>query len=78
MLECQLKNLKKMKKDKIAKGLRILIFSLIPIFFGPLMIHLGQIKGNHLIIILGVFVCVIAIAMIFISLFGIINELFKK
>ena len=78
MLECQLKNLKKMKKDKIVRGVRILISSLIPIFFGPLMSHLGQIKDNHLIIILGVFVCVIAIAMIFISLFGIINELFKK
>ena len=78
MLEYQLKNLEKMKKDKIVRGLRILISSLIPIFFGPLMIHLGQIKDNHLIIILGVFICVIAILMIFISLFGIINELFKK
>ena len=78
MLECQLKNLKKMKKNKVVKAIRILISSLIPIFFGPLMIHLGQIKDNHLIIILGVFICVIAIVMIFISLFGIINELFKK
>ena len=78
MLECQLKNLKKMRKNKIIKGIRILISSLVPIFFGPLMIHLGQIKDNHLIIILGVLICVIAIAMIFISLFGIINELFKK
>ena len=78
MLECQLKNLEKMKKDKIVRGVRILISSLIPIFFGPLMIHLGQIKDNHLIIILGVFICVTAIVMIFISLFGIINELFKK
>ena len=51
MLECQLKNLKKMKKDKIVRGVRILISSLIPIFFGPLMIHLGQIKDNHLIMI---------------------------
>ena len=78
MLECQLKNLKKMKKDKIVKAIRILISSLIPIFFGPLMIHLGQIKDNYLLIILGGFICLIAIAMIFISLFGIINELFKK
>ena len=67
-----------MKKNRIAKGFKILISSLIPIFMGPFMIHLGQLKKNYFLIIIGVIICVIAIVLIFTSLFRIINELFQK
>ena len=67
-----------MNKNKIAKGIKILISSFIPIFMGPFMIHLGQLKNNYFLVILGVITCLIAIVMIFTSLFRIINELFQK
>jgi len=67
-----------MENKNISKGIKILIASFIPILFGPFSIHLGQLKNNYILIILGVGLCFIAIVMIFMSLFGIINELFKK
>ena len=63
---------------KIANHIKLLILSLIPIFVGPILIHFGGLKNTYILTILGVIVCVSAVAMIFISLFGIINELFKK
>tara|TARA_B100000941_G_C28425708_1_gene511344 strand:- start:841 stop:1041 length:201 start_codon:yes stop_codon:yes gene_type:complete len=63
---------------KIANHIKLLISSLIPIFIGPILIHFGGIKETYILTILGVIVCMCAIAMIFMSLFGIINELFKK
>jgi hypothetical protein len=63
---------------KIANHIKLLISSLIPIFIGPILIHFGQIKETYILTIFGVIVCICAILMIFISLFGIINELFKK
>ena len=62
----------------IAKNLKLLILSLIPIFIGPILIHFGGLKETYVLTILGVIVCISAVAMIFMSLFGIINELFKK
>ena len=41
-------------------------------------IQIGGLKKTYILTILGVIVCVSAVAMIFMSLFGIINELFKK
>ena len=63
---------------KIANHIKLLILSLIPIFVGPILIHFGGLKKTYILTILGVIVCVSAVAMIFMSLFGIINELFKK
>ena len=63
---------------KIANHIKLLISSLIPIFVGPILIHFGGLKKTYILTILGIIVCVSAVAMIFISLFGIINELFKK
>ena len=63
---------------KIANHIKLLILSLIPIFVGPILIHFGGLKETYVLTILGVIVCVSAVAMIFMSLFGIINELFKK
>ena len=63
---------------KITNHIKLLISSLIPIFVGPILIHLGRLKNTYILTILGVIVCVSAVAMIFMSLFGIINELFKK
>ena len=63
---------------KIANHIKLLISSLIPIFVGPILIHFGGSKETYVLTILGVIVCVSAVAMIFMSLFGIINELFKK
>jgi len=63
---------------KIANHIKLLISSLIPIFVGPILIHFGGLKGIYILTILGVIVCISAVAMIFMSLFGIINELFKK
>ena len=62
----------------IAKHLKLLILSLIPIFIGPTLIHFGDLKETYILIILGVIVCICAMLMIYISLFGIITELFKK
>ena len=62
----------------IAKHLKLLILSLIPIFIGPILIHFGALKETYILTILGVIVCICAMLMIFISLFGIISELFKK
>ena len=62
----------------ITKHIKLLISSLIPIFVGPILIHFGGLKDTYILTILGVIVCVSAVAMIFMSLFGIINELFKK
>ena len=63
---------------KITNHIKLLISSLIPIFVGPILIHFGGLKKTYILTILGVIVCVSAVAMIFMSLFGIINELFKK
>ena len=63
---------------KIANHIKLLILSLIPIFVGPILIHFGGLKETYVLTILGVIVCISAVAMIFVSLFGIINELFKK
>ena len=63
---------------KITNNIKLLISSLIPIFVGPILIHFGGLKNTYILTILGVIVCVSAVAMIFMSLFGIINELFKK
>tara|TARA_B100000161_G_scaffold125309_1_gene88860 strand:+ start:1141 stop:1341 length:201 start_codon:yes stop_codon:yes gene_type:complete len=63
---------------KITNHIKLLISSLIPIFVGPILIHFGGLKNTYILTILGVIVCVSAVAMIFMSLFGIINELFKK
>ena len=63
---------------KIVNHIKLLISSLIPIFVGPILIHFGGLKDTYILTILGVIVCVSAVAMIFMSLFGIINELFKK
>ena len=63
---------------RISNYLKLLVISLIPIFIGPILIHFGNLKGKYLITILGIIVCLAAIVMIFISLFGTINELFKK
>jgi len=62
----------------IAKNLKLLILSLIPIFIGPILIHFGGLRETYILIILGVIVSICAVVMIFMSLFGIINELFKK
>ena len=63
---------------KITNHIKLLISSLIPIFVGPILIHFGGLNNTYILTILGVIVCVSAVAMIFMSLFGIINELFKK
>ena len=63
---------------KISNHIKLLILSLIPIFIGPILIHFGGLKKTFILTILGVIVCISAVAMIFMSLFGIINELFKK
>ena len=63
---------------KIANHIKLLISSLIPIFIGPILIHFGGTKETYTLIILGVIVCICAVVMIFMSLFGIITELFKK
>tara|TARA_B100000963_G_scaffold9497_1_gene7460 strand:- start:1143 stop:1343 length:201 start_codon:yes stop_codon:yes gene_type:complete len=63
---------------KIANYIKLLVSSLIPIFIGPILIHFGRIKETYTLTILGVIVCICAVVMIFMSLFGIITELFKK
>ena len=62
----------------IANHIILLISSLIPIFIGPILIHFGGINETYTLTILGVIVCICAVLMIFMSLFGIITELFKK
>ena len=63
---------------KIADHIKLLISSLIPIFIGPILIHFGGIKQTYTLRIIGVIVCICAVVMIFMSLFGVITELFKK
>ena len=63
---------------KIANHIKLLISSLIPIFIGPILIHFGGVKKTYTLTILGVIVCICAVIMIFLSLFGVITELFKK
>ena len=62
----------------IINYIKLLISSLITIFVGPILIHFGGLKESYILPIIGVIVCISAVAMIFMSLFGIINELFKK
>ena len=62
----------------ITNHIKLLISSLIPIFIGPILIHFGGLRGSYILTILGVIVCISAVLMIFMSLFGIITELFKK
>ena len=67
-----------MKNKKILNKIKLLILSFLPIFLGPILIHLGGQNNSYLKIFFGIFLCVIAVILIFISLFGIINEIFKK
>ncbi len=67
-----------MISKNFSKNIKLLVLSFIPIFIGPVFIHLGGIKDSIFLVIMGIFFCVIAISMIFTSLFRIISELFKK
>ncbi len=62
----------------IVNHIKLLISSLIPIFIGPILIYFGRIQEAYILIILGVIICICALLMIFMSLFRIITELFKK
>ena len=62
---------------KIVNHIKLLISSLAPIFIGSILIHLGWPNEIFTLIILGNILYVCALVMIAISLFGLINELFK-
>ena len=62
---------------KIVNYIKLLISSLAPIFIGSILIHLGWPNEIFTLIILGNILYICALVMIVISLFGIINELFK-
>ena len=62
---------------KIFNHIKLLILSLAPIVIGSILIHLGYPKEIFTLIILGIILYISALVMIVISLFGIINELFK-
>ena len=63
--------------QKIVNHIKLLISSLAPIFIGSILIHLGWPNEIFTLIILGNILYVCALVMIAISLFGLINELFK-
>ena len=67
-----------MISKNFSKNIKLLLLSFIPIFIGPVFIHLGGINDSIFLIFCGISFCVIAISMIFTSLFKIISELFKK
>ena len=67
-----------MISKNFSKNIKLLLMSFIPIFIGPIFIHLGGINDSIFLIITGIFFCVIAISMIFTSIFRTITELFKK
>ena len=67
-----------MISKNFSKNIKLLLLSFIPIFIGPVFIHLGGINDAIFLVICGISFCVIAISMIFTSLFKIITELFKK
>ena len=62
---------------KIFNHIKLLISSLAPIFIGSILIHLGWPNEIFTLIILGNILYICALVMIAISLFGLINELFK-
>ena len=62
---------------KIVNHIKLLISSLAPIFIGSILIHLGWPNEIFTLIILGNILYICALVMIAISLFGLINELFK-
>ena len=62
---------------KIINHIKLLISSLAPIFIGSILIHLGWPNEIFTLIILGNILYICALVMIVISLFGLINELFK-
>ena len=63
--------------QKIVNHIKLLISSLAPIFIGSILIHLGWPNEIFTLIILGNILYICALVMIAISLFGLINELFK-
>ena len=70
-----------MKKEKIKDGAISLICSLLPIIIGPVIIQIGYIKYEvylNIYTLIGVLFCVIAIFLIFLGIFKIINALFEK
>ena len=62
---------------KIVNHIKLLISSLAPIFIGSILIHLGWPNEIFTLIILGNILYICSLVMIAISLFGLINELFK-
>ena len=62
---------------KIVNHIKLLISSLAPIFIGSILIHLGWPNEIFTLIILGNILYICSLLMIAISLFGLINELFK-
>ena len=62
---------------KIFNHIKLLISSLAPIFIGSILIHLGWPNEIFTLIILGNILYICSLLMIAISLFGLINELFK-
>jgi len=73
-----LKITNQMISKNFSKNIKLLLLSFIPIFIGPVFIHLGGINDSIFLVISGISFCVIAISMIFTSIFRIISELFKK
>lgn len=59
----------------------LLLYSLFPIITGPVIIQAGNTKYQtdlNIYTIIGVFICIIAIFLIFKGIFKIINTLFEK
>ena len=70
-----------MKKEKIKDGAISLICSLLTIIIGPVIIQIGYSKYEvylNIYTLIGVLFCVIAIFLIFLGIFKIINALFEK
>lgn len=59
----------------------LLLYSLFPIITGPVIIQIGNTKYQtdlNIYTFIGVFICIIAIFLIFKGIFKIINTLFEK
>jgi len=70
-----------LKGNKVKNGFILLLYSLFPIIIGPVIIQIGNTKYQtdlNIYTFIGVFICIIAIFLIFKGIFKIINTLFEK
>ena len=72
----------KTDKEKLGKGLRIMVVCLVLMFLGPTTLHIALSNSEKPLyiplLIIGLIICALAIVFLFLGINTIMNSMFKK